>query len=157
MARDVDLSRRQEMLLLLISKADDPGLDPVRIMKGQFLLAMETPEDWMESDARYEFVPYNYGPYSSEIYRDLATLERIGLISGTALRGRSWRYYVSTGRGTRFAKNVSSNLSPDLVNYVGQILAFICSLSFTELLRAIYHKYPAFAVNSVFASPEQSG
>lgn len=153
MATNPDLTPRQSMLLLLISKADAPGLDPIRIMKGQFLLAMEVPAHWMRAEARYAFVPYNYGPYSSEIYRDLDLLEQMNLIGRTTLPGRSWSYYYSTEAGTACADEIASTLEPALVKYIDSVRHFVSSVSFSDLLRAVYQRYPEYAVNSVFAAP----
>jgi uncharacterized protein YwgA len=84
-----ELTPRQRTLLTFLQAGDGGKLDPIRIQKGLFILAMETPEEWLPSEARYHFEPYNYGPYSSEIYYDLDRLEGYGYVEKIEMPGRS--------------------------------------------------------------------
>ncbi len=52
---------RQRALLAFISGAGPRELDPVRIMKGQFLIAMELTIDLLPDELKYSFEPYLYG------------------------------------------------------------------------------------------------
>ncbi|MDQ5870769.1 MAG: hypothetical protein M3547_01000, partial [Acidobacteriota bacterium] len=71
-------------------------IDPIRIMKGMFLITKKMPEGWLPAASRYEFVAYDYGPCSFEIYRDLDDLHRQGLIRADEVPGESWKRFSST-------------------------------------------------------------
>ncbi len=145
-----ELTPRQEMLLAFLGADGGEKLDPIRIQKGLFILAMETPQDWLPSEARYEFEPYNYGPYSSAIYRDLDELERRGYVETTSVAGRSWDYYALTPEGIKAAETVSRGMDSRALQYFQRIRDFVGMVSFRKLLTAVYERYPKYAVNSVF-------
>jgi DNA-binding PadR family transcriptional regulator len=121
-------------------------MDPVRIQKGMFLLAQSGP-----SEARdvYEFEPYNYGPCSFPLYRDLDTLEDQGLIKGTVQPGHTWKEYELTPAGVEQARSAVPGLSEQDLAQVRQIYQFVVSRSFRRLLSDVYQQYPEYAENSV--------
>ncbi len=145
-----DLTPQQKTLLVFIGDAGPQELDPIRIQKGQFLIAMEAPREWLPAEARYTFEPYNYGPYSPRIYADLDRLEHKGYIRSEEVRGQSWRYYSLTPAGRRLSRELSLGMPTGLIAYMEELRAFVTRLSFDQLLNAVYRRYPAFAVNSVF-------
>jgi hypothetical protein len=42
-------------------------IDPIRIMKGQFLLAQEAPGRVARGNGALSVFPYQYGPYSQQV------------------------------------------------------------------------------------------
>lgn len=145
-----ELTPRQETLLVFLGADNNTKLDPVRIMKGLFIFAMEAPENWLPSAARYNFEPYNYGPYSPDIYYDLERLERQGYVETAEVPGRSWKHYSLTPDGVKLAQGGVSAINPKVANYLRVLREFVDGLSFRQLLTAVYDKYPDYAVNSVF-------
>src|SRR4051812_43253500 len=99
----VELTPRQETLLVFLRAGGGERVDPIRIQKALFILAKETPKDWLPTEARYRFEPYNYGPYSTDIYYDLERLERDGYVETSELPGRSWKYYSLSPEGNEAA------------------------------------------------------
>lgn len=150
MDAEPNLTPRQRALLVFIGDAGPNDLDPVRIMKGMFLIARETPPDWLPSEARYQFMPYNYGPYSSAIYADLDELERLGYVRPERALGQHWKHYWLTPRGREMAVASAATLGRDVVRYINSVRGFVTRLSFRDLLTAVYRRYPDYAVNSVF-------
>lgn len=144
-----DLTPRQETLLMFLG-AGSTRMDPIRIMTGLFILRMETPDGWLSDDARYSFEPYNYGPYSSEIYSDLDWLVSAGYVQARDVAGQSWKYYSTTPKGDEAYEQVAARKNADLVAYVRKVREFVGSLSFRALLTKVYARYPDYAVNSVF-------
>lgn len=142
------METKQKLLLLFISMGGE--IDPVRIMKGMFLLAENARERWLSDDSYYEFEPYYYGPCSFEIYSDLRELKAKGLIMGNRVVGESWERYSVTEKGKEFAREVEKELTPDLVRYIKKICDFVSSLTFRQLLTVIYRFYPEYATRSVF-------
>lgn len=136
-------------LLLLLSAealgADGPEeLDPIRIQKGMFLLSDRGP-----ARGAYEFRPYNWGPFSSQIYQDLEALERRGLVESRRLPGRTWRAYQTTRVGDKRAVKIAQQLDPEHVRWLGRVREFLTDRSFVQLLREIYRVYPQYKPRSL--------
>ena len=148
----MNLTPRNTMLLLFLRGAKEQELDPVRIMKGMFLFAMRAPVDQVPAEARYEFVPYNYGPCAFEIYTDLDNLARDGLLSANRIPGQSWKHYILTNKGSELAEHVSSQTDPRIPNYLNKVRDYVTKQPFSDLLKAVYRLYPDYAKNSVFKS-----
>lgn len=142
----------RDWLLLFISlhlpgRADIPPLDPVRIMKGLFLLNQRAT---LPANERYDFVPYLYGPCSRDIYRDLDTLVSGGLLAAEQPWGRSWSLYSPTARGRLEAERLQANVSPRAMDIMREIKNHIVSVPFGRLLQEVYRQYPEYATRSVF-------
>jgi hypothetical protein len=139
---------RQQLLLLFLSGSEH--LDPIRIMKGMFLFSQECPKGWIEEADRYRFQPYNWGPFSRDVYRDLDALIASGLVSTMTVTGRAWNYHTATDEGRVLAAEAGMQWNPAVSVYLQKLRQFVLSVSFSTLLKTIYQKYPDFAVNSVF-------
>jgi DNA-binding PadR family transcriptional regulator len=140
---------RQDWLLLFLSRdasgtVGPEGLDPIRIQKGMFLLSKRGPARNL-----YTFRPYNWGPFSSEIYADLEGLEAAGLARGERVPGRSWRLYRTTPAGHLRAESAAMGLRGEEVEWLGRLREFVTERSFDRLLRDIYSEYPEYARRSL--------
>jgi hypothetical protein len=143
------LTLRQKLLLVFLAGGPE-ALDPIRIMKGLFIFSMECPADWLSDEARYQFEPYNWGPFSNDVYTDLRTLRVRNYALTSAEPGRSWEYHQASKQGHRVAKQIHESLDARVVEYLLRLRRYTLSSSFQQLLRAVYAKYPEYAVNSVF-------
>src|SRR5437773_8648050 len=72
-ARQGSIMSRRDWLLVALTEAGDRGLSPVQIQKTMFLFKNGT-DRVLDEDQFYDFRPYNYGPFDSQIYRDLEDL-----------------------------------------------------------------------------------
>jgi DNA-binding PadR family transcriptional regulator len=102
------------------------------------------------SEAYYHFQPYHYGPYDSSINKDIELLEAEGfvdIVDTTAHRGRD---YELTAIGEEKAQEILAELPVPLADYLAALVAWAQSLSFRDLVAAIYKEYPHMAANSVF-------
>ena len=131
---------RMNWLLLLLGEE----LDPIRIQKGMFLFAMES---GAPDEECYEFVPYNWGPCSFDIYDDLDSLHKDGLIERRPVPGKSWSRYQASAAGEAAATAIEEEGSP-YAKYLDEIKGSIRTASFDNLLKRVYEKYPNYAVNS---------
>jgi len=143
------LSATQQLLLAFLASGEGQELDPVRIQKGMFVFGQEAPGEW-GIGSRYEFVPYNYGPYSFALADDLARLRERGLVRTRAVPGRSWEYYSLTPRGESAARMVLEHLDARAAEYLDSVRRFVDQRSFRQLLAAVYERYPKYATNSIF-------
>jgi DNA-binding PadR family transcriptional regulator len=139
----------RERLLLFIALDGAPlGLDPIRLQKGMFLFAMDDGTDPTEA---YEFVPYNYGPMSAQIYRDLERLSKDDLVEAVTVEGQSWARYSATEQGLIAARDLlEQEPSQTAAQRLYEIKVDVASHSFEEVLEDVYDRYPEFASKSVF-------
>lgn len=144
-----DPVKPRERLLLFIALDGAPqGLDPIRLQKGMFLFAMD---DSSNPDESYQFVPYNYGPMSAQIYRDLELLSEQGLVEAVPVEGQSWARYSATEQGLVAAQDLLSHEpSQAVAQRLYEIKVDVASHSFKEVLEDVYDRYPEFASKSVF-------
>lgn len=145
--------RRADWLIAFL--AADPGgpLDPVRVQKGMFLLAMRSP---LDDDARYAFEPYAYGPMSRALYGDVRRLRRERLVDATPIEGASWQLLGLSAGGRELAGQLRRRAErehPQALAELDAIRREISGLSFSQLLQHVYDRYPAYAVRSVFVRP----
>lgn len=138
------------LLLLIAARPTRRGLDPIRLQKGMFLLAREA---GIAPRERYWFVPYNYGPMSPALYRDLEQMEEEGLVERTLVLDQSWRRLTVTDAGMERARNLrrrARRRSPQAVAELSRIKSAIVTMTFAELIADVYRRYPYFARRSVF-------
>jgi len=140
--------RNSDVTLLVIAAAGDAGLTPVQIMKSVFLVGKcglpDLPSDF------YLFSPYNYGPFNPSVYRDVEMLVNEGLVFETREAGRNWSKYIIAPQGIRYAEDLKHHVAHEFSNYIGEVVTWVKSLTFSQLLQAIYAKYPEMRENSVF-------
>lgn len=132
-----------DWLLLMVAVRPEAPIDPVRLQKGLFLIAMEAGVPPAE---QYRFEPYAYGPMSRAVYRDARALEAAGLVERLAVRGSDWRALRATAAG--FAR--AEALPPSAAGAVARTRALVDARSFAELLEFVYDRYPQYASRSVF-------
>lgn len=139
---------RWELLLLFLGtgKAANRTLDPVRIMKGMFLLEMRGA---LEKHS-YSFEPYDWGPFSISVYNDLDLLEGKELIERIPRPGRNWSYIRVTDEGRSFAENLKTKVKQKQLALISEVHEVVLDKTFADLLRYIYEKYPKYAGRSVF-------
>lgn len=142
------MARQDWLLMALASRAGAP-MDPVQVQKAMFLLGREIP-DKVESGF-YHFEPYNYGPFDSNVYTDLERLANRGLVS-ISRDTRGTRAFAVTPEGLRQGAELLRSADVTARSYLDRVVQWVCSLTFADLVRAIYARYPEFKRNSVFAS-----
>ncbi len=138
---------KKDWTLLTIAAAEGSPLGPVQLQKCLFLLDRMKLAT-VDKDSFYEFAPYHYGPFSREIYRDADDLERSGLIMIS--RDGAVRQYRASSHGLKRAEQLRGETDPSTVDYLGRVVEWARSLSFQDLVRAIYAEFPEYKQNSVF-------
>jgi uncharacterized protein YwgA len=148
----VDLASRQKQVLLMFLGVSTTPVDPIRIMKGMFLITKKMPEEWLPQADRYEFIAYDYGPCSFEIYRDLDDLVKQGLVRANDVPGESWKRFSVSPSGKAILAKIDQTMSREAWNYISRVRQFVGRLSFQQLLKSVYAAFPDYARNSVFQS-----
>ncbi|SRR6266511_4774994 len=142
------VNRKDWLLLFMSAEAlgvdGPPDLDPVRVQKGMFLLSRRGPARHL-----YTFRPYNWGPFSRDIYDDLDSLQADGLLQSQRRTGRSWRVYWTTDAGHDRAAAIAARLPKTDLDWLGKMRHYVTSRSFTRLLRELYEAYPEYKHRSL--------
>lgn len=142
------LQRRSDWALLAVAIGRGDGLGPVQLQKTLFLLGREMPNS--VGPDFYEFIPYNYGPFSREIYEDAERLQALGLLTRRDHMGGDWEDFIPTAEGIRAASAVAARVGQPSVAYLTKVIRWAQEVTFDQLVRAIYAKYPEYKENSLF-------
>jgi hypothetical protein len=141
--------RRRDWTLLTLAAGRGAALTPVQLQKVLFVLGREVPE--AVGRDYYEFRPYNYGPFSSKVYDDLDALTRLGFVAVSGpFRGQSWATYAATLEGIAASEDARAGLPEATGRYIDSLVKWARSLSFQQLVSAIYRMYPEQRANSIF-------
>ena len=139
---------RADWILIAIAAAGGDALSPVQLQKSLFLIGETVPT--VDRTDFYTFKPYNYGPFSREIYTDAEALAAEGLIMISSGPGQTWSDYRATMAGLEKSKELKSRLDDAQCAYIDGLINWLRKLSFEQLLKFIYSRYPEYAVNSMF-------
>jgi hypothetical protein len=136
---------REGIILLLAAGAQGPfALDPIRTMKGCFIVSQRGRPEWR---SLFQFEAYDYGPFDRSVY-----VARDALIArGDVAVDSSGRYesYSLTDAGSAAAERMASTLDSAEAEWLHSVGRYVCSKSFSALLTEIYGRFPAFATRSV--------
>lgn len=137
---------QEKIVLAGLAPAKGDFHTPVQVQKLFFLIDKNIPE-WVDGP-HFDFVPYNYGPFDSSIYRVLEKLEVEGLVEIVS-DGRLNQYKL-TPEGQKSGDKYLSGIGSKAKDYIKRTSKFVRTLSFTQLVSAIYRAYPEMRENSVF-------
>ncbi len=140
---------RDEIALVVLALADGGSFTPVQVQKSLFL-ASDKVASAFRRDSHYDFQPYDYGPFDRQVYLDIEGLERRGLAQVNQQPGSRWRTYAATGRGIAEGHRLAEQLTREQRDILGTIVNLVRSLSFNDLVSAIYRAYPRMRERSVF-------
>ncbi|MEA1936959.1 MAG: DUF488 family protein [Patescibacteria group bacterium] len=122
--------KRQKALLALLDMFDGK-LSKIELQKYMFLYVHE-----FSKEKHYAFVPYHYGSFSYEMYKDLHTLERNGLLSVGE------KQIEAKTKG--FFEDISSEEQRSLLKFFMQYK----NLRGDGLIGYLYNQYTYYAINS---------
>lgn len=138
----------QELILAALAASDGAVHTPVQVQKLAFLLTDKISQ--FTDGPQFTFVPHDYGPFDGAVYRELQNLEADGLVDVTHCPNLRWRSYRVTPAGQNRGREILNGLDPKIGEFVRRLSKWLRSLSFAELVSAIYARYPEMKVNSVF-------
>jgi len=155
---------RTELLALLLYVPGAKGIigeeiqGKVRLTKILFLLLKDAKLEQFISE-KTEFKPYKYGPFDESLYDELNALRELGVIeirepSTNKLEETEIEYDEDirdnsiiklTEYGMQKAKEISEEVSKDILKKIMNIKAIYGSMPLVELLHYVYAKYPEYA------------
>ena len=121
-------------------------MQPIQLQKTLFKFAMEFQ---IPQDEKYEFVPYNWGPCSFEIYDDLGLMREQGLVEAIP-SGSGWNIYRLTELGKAKSIELLKQANSTFVGALDEVRNWVTSRDFETLLRDVYKEYPKYATESLF-------
>jgi uncharacterized protein len=137
---------RREIVLAGLAGGDGATYTPVQVQKLFFLIDRNISA--LVRGPHFDFQPYNYGPFDKTLYHCLEELSNDGLVV-VASHG-SWNTYNLSVEGQQLGNAILNSLVTEAADYIRRVSAFVRSLSFTQLVSAIYKAYPEMRENSVF-------
>ena len=137
---------RKQAVLAVLAASNGAYHSPVQVQKLFFLVDRNIPKN--VGGPHFSFQPYNYGPFDKSVYETLEVLETDGLVECASVK--TWTEYKLTEKGQAEGEKLLSGLPKDVQKYIRQLSDFVRSLSFTQLVTAIYKAYPDMKTNSVF-------
>lgn len=171
------------LLLLLYLDNKSPILGAIRLEKMMFLfnneIAPRLKDTGLDSDKLPEFIAYNFGPFSKDVYEQVELFKGIGFLQVINLKAKEELIEADDWEEGPFSKEldytgfqlneekryykyqmldlgadyVSEKICPELTaEQLTMLLQFkkkITSLSPKQILRYVYTKYPDFTSNSL--------
>jgi uncharacterized protein YwgA len=141
---------RIDWTLLVIAAAGGRAVQPVHLQKALFLLRRNLGLEELRVTEFYDFEPYDYGPFDGAVYSDAESLATEGMVEIDYPPDKRYREYRATERGLRHAQALRLGLTPHAAQYLDKVVRWVQSVSFNQLVEAIYKAYPDMAANSVF-------
>ena len=124
---------RQKILIYIISKANN-DVSKFQLVKWSFLLAKEMSSPHLKTF--YQFVPYQYGPFSFTLYHELNKLIGNG-------------YLLSNNNKLKELQNSNTpKLNCALQNTIDNLIDKFSEISDNELQKFVYNKFPWYTVNA---------
>jgi len=126
--------KRQKALLALLESFNGK-LSRTDLQKLMFLYIQE-----FSSIEHYAFIPYYFGAFSYEMYKDLSTLERYRLLNSS----NNYIEIITNG----FMDDISIEEKQNIINFSRKYKNF----KGNELIGYVYNKYPYYAIKSKIAN-----
>lgn len=143
--------KREDVLLAALACGSPKAFEPVHVQKAMFLIDRRARGLFGSSPgSKYDFVPYDYGPFDSSVYHDLDALAREGLVFIDRNPRYGNRRYAVTEAGRERGTRALATMKPGQRTVVEDSASFVLSHSFRDLVTAIYRDYPEMKANSVF-------
>jgi hypothetical protein len=143
---DENMDRKDFVLAVFASAGCGVRYTPVQVQKLFFLIDREIPD--LIGGYKFNFEPYNYGPFDKTVYDEIEKLERQGYIETSP--EQTWRNYRLSPEGQGKGEKLLASLPPEAQDYIKRASEFVRSLSFRQLVLAIYKAFPEMHENSVF-------
>lgn len=142
------MTPRQELVLAALHAGETGSeVSPVQAQKLFFLIDRNAAA--LTNGPHFNFAAYDYGPFDSAVYSELDWLSNSQGFVEVVRNGR-YRTYRLTTEGMREAATTLGEMNQETRTYIGQVKDWVKSLSFRDLVSAVYDAYPEMRVNSIF-------
>lgn len=127
-----------------------------RLQKLVFLMQrrLEENENYPLESTDYDFVPYDYGPFSKELYGDLDALADHKMIESReeSLYGDKTKYvYDLKPSGEEFVeRQLSQQEAREILELARELKEKYNDILLSDLIEDVYSRYPKYAENSIY-------
>ncbi|MDE0384397.1 MAG: hypothetical protein OXI22_10975 [Defluviicoccus sp.] len=139
---------RDDFVLAAMAAIPGQAFSPVQVQKFFFLLDKKV--SGFVGGPHFDFIPYDYGPFDKDVYRSLEILATNGLVRVLPANPARSREYMVTNEGLRVGATHLDTLDEAVQGYIRRLAEWVLSLSFSQLVSAIYKEFPDMRENSVF-------
>ncbi len=130
---------RQKCILYMAERAGR-AVSRLELTKWAFLLAREMPS--RGGSSFYDFLPYQYGPFSFVLFREAGTLVRDGFLRETTVGPRdAWERVHDVPAGGR-------SLPLDVRSDAAKVVERFGNTDVSDLIDYVYARFPWYTVNS---------
>lgn len=147
-ATTVTLMNQEKFALIALAAGGKAPHSPVQIQKLLFLLERKAGKIF--DGPQFNFRPYAYGPFDKDVYLVLDRLSERGLVEISCLPLEKGRQYKLTAEGQIEGSKMLERLPSQYRKFVVTLSNFVRSLTFSQLVSAIYREYPEMKANSIF-------
>ncbi|HTQ83753.1 MAG TPA: hypothetical protein VMI47_10845 [Pseudolabrys sp.] len=139
---------RGDLVLAILAAADGRPYTPVQIQKAVFVICDQFP-DLIDDGPGFNFEPYDYGPFDSDVYSEISALDARGeaIIAPSGIG--NWNTYAASDYGLARGRALLDEMGRQ-GKYVQKISDWVRSMSFSQLVKSIYEAYPDMRANSIF-------
>lgn len=141
----MDWKRSQVVLAGMAAGGMKAQFNPVQIQKLFFIFDRVIPDKI--NGPHFAFAPYHFGPFDKAVYDELYALRRTGKVDID--HARRYQRYSLTETGFALGEKALMVCPPSIARYFRDVAQWIQSLTFQELLKAIYARFPEMAQNSL--------
>jgi hypothetical protein len=139
------MNREEIVLTALSAGGAGAWYEPVQVQKLFFLIDREIAAE--VGGHHFVFRPYDYGPFDSDVYTELERMHRSGLV---IIAAGYYRSYGLSEQGYARGAALLNKLPARARDFMTRTARWVLSLSFSQLVSAIYEKYPDMKTASVF-------
>jgi hypothetical protein len=140
---------RRDLVLAILAAADGRSYTPVQIQKAVFVVCDHFP-DLIDEGPDFNFQPYDYGPFDSDVYSVISRLEDAGFAEIAPSAHGNWNTYAATDHGVDRGEEILDEMPGEEERHIRRISAWVRSLGFASLVKSIYEAYPQMRANSIF-------
>lgn len=140
------MERTNLVMAAMAASESDAKFGPAQLQKLLFLIDTEIPV--LVEGPVFNFQPYDYGPFDVNVYNSASELEILG--KAAIDHSRRYRTYSLTEQGYQEGRTILETMTPDAQDFLASASLWVRSVSFQEMVSAIYQKYPDTKVNSIF-------
>ena len=139
---------KRDLVLACLAASEKHFYEPVQIQKIVFLF-QEKAVSYLKTKP-FSFRPYDYGPFDADIYLCLEELEKEGIVDIIGNPFDRHRLYRLKENGNDVAKRAFDMIPEPYHNFLSRLAVWVKTVSFAQLVGAIYKEFPSMREKSVF-------
>ena len=140
---------RRDLVMAVLGAAKGSKMSPTQLQKALFLISENIPGAFSEG-SKFNFTPYNYGPFDAGVYSEAQTLMISGDTNITIAPSGRWKEYAATQQGVAKGIEILAALPENERSYIIDVVQWVQGLTFEQLVKTIYEHYPQMRANSIF-------